>query len=115
MVAVLVISFAAVRETAPPPLSFEKLTIEPLSEVKSKLLTAIISEKFLFIISLFAVIETLLPTIDPELFTEPEVDVKSTSLPAIIIDLVAKSHHYFLNYLLLLLINRFLVQYIIRH
>ena len=55
-VAVLVIFCEALSDKLFCAVRFEKLVIEPLFEVNDKLFEAIISEKFLLTMSLFAVI-----------------------------------------------------------
>jgi hypothetical protein len=62
----------AVKETIPPALIFEKLMIEPLFEVRSRLLVATISEKLLLVMLSLAVMATLFTAIDPELLRDHE-------------------------------------------
>lgn len=95
-VEVLVMSFAAVSDSALAALSSEKLVIDPLEEVRLKLFKAVMSEKFLFKMSLLAVSVTLFPTIEPELLMPP-LEVMVTSFLAKIVEPLAILP--FLNYL----------------
>ena len=72
IVAVFVISLAAVRFIALLALISEKLVIDESVEVMLRLLKAIILLKFLFIISFFArIFMLLLAIIDPWFITDP--------------------------------------------
>ncbi len=68
-------SLAAVRDKALFALSWLRLVIDPVLEVRLKLLSAVMLLKFLFRISLFAERLTLFPVIDPELVILPDVEV----------------------------------------
>ena len=93
MVLLLVMSFAAVKVMLPLEASLDLLMILPLVEVRFKSLVAIISEKFLLVMSLAVVTVMLLAIIEPSLVNESEFNWRSPI--AMMVDLVTRESSSF--------------------